>query len=199
MLGTAPEDYFDFLEDVAVGVTLREGKFGGGLVATINDEAVARVRIERIVSAVRLAAGASGGITVEEQQHGDATITVINLGSALVPGTSIPSLAVTVAGGRLYIGVDDFVTRALDQTEADSLAAAPRLQSALSATSRENAALVYVDLAALRGFVEGMIPSDERSKYDSEFKPFVEPITQLVLVGRNEQGIYSSNVFLYVE
>lgn len=199
MLGTAPQDYFDFLEDVAIGVTLREGTFGGGLIATVNDEAVARVRLERLLSAIRLAAGAGQGMTVEEQQHGDATITVINLGDELVPGTEIPSLAVTVARGQLYIGVGDFVTRALDQGEADSLASAPRLQTALNAAGRENAALVYVDIAALRGFAEDMIPSDERTQYDTEVKPFVEPITQFVLVGRNEQGIYSSNVFLYVE
>lgn len=199
MLGTAPEDYFDFLEDLAVGVTLREGKFGGGLIATVNDEAVARVRLERLLSAVRLAAGAGAGITVEEQQHGDATLTVINLGDDLVPGTDIPSFRVTVARGRLYMGADDFVTRALDQGEADSLASAPRLQSALNATSSENAGLLYVDVAALRGSVEGVIPSDERSEYDTEVKPFLEPMTRLVMVGRNDQGIYSSNVFLYVE
>ena len=44
-----------------------------------------------------------------------------------------------------------------------------------------------------------MIPADERTRYDTEVKPFVEPITQVVMVGRNEDGIYSSNVFLYVE
>jgi hypothetical protein len=200
LLGTSPEDYFDFVEDVGIGVTLRDGKFGGGLIATVNDETVAQVRLERLVSFVRLAAGAGGGeITIDEQQHGDATITVINLGDGLVPGTEIPSFAISVAGGRLYMGVDDFVTRALDQGEADSLASAPRLQSALDAVGSENAAILYVDLAALRGFVEGMIPTDQRSRYDTEVKPFVEPITQVVLVGRNEDGIYSSNVFLYVE
>jgi hypothetical protein len=199
MLGTAPEDYFDFLEDFAVGVTFREGKFGGGLIATVNDEAVAKVRMERILSVVRLAAGAGQEMTVDEQQHGDATITVINFGDEVVAGTPIPSLSVTVARGRLYIGADDFVTRALDQAAADSLASAPRLTSALNAAGRENAALVYVDVARLRGSMEAMIPADEKQEYETEVKPFVEPITQLVLVGRNEQGIYSSNVFLYVE
>jgi hypothetical protein len=199
MLGTAPEDYFDFLEDVAIGVTVRDDKFGGGLIATVNDETVARVRMERILSALRLAAGARGGITIEEQPHGDATITVVSLGDQLVPGTNIPSLAVSVAGGRVYLGLDDFVARALDQAEADSLASAPRLVSALDAAGHDNAGLVYVDLAALRGFVEKMIPAAERPRYESEVKPFVEPISKLVMVSRNEQGIYSSNVFLYVE
>ena len=167
----------------------------------MNDEAVATARMERILSALRLVAGMGGddGISIDEQEHGDATITVINLGRDLVPGTDGHSLAVSVTRGRLYIGLDDFVTRALDQSEADSLATAPRLQDALNSAGHENAALVYVDLTALRGFAESMLPTSDRSHFDTEIKPFVEPFTQLVVVGRNDNGTYSSNVFLYVE
>jgi hypothetical protein len=199
MIGTAPEDYFDFVEDVAIGVTLSEGKFGGGLIATVDDENVARTRVERLLSAARLATGTGQGLTVEEQQHGDATITVINLGDQLIPNADVPSIAITVSDGRLYLGVGDFVTGALDQVEAESLATAPRLQTALNSAGHENAALAYVDIAALRGFAESMIPADERTQYDTEMKPFIDPITQLVLVGVNEGDIYTSHVFLYVE
>jgi hypothetical protein len=201
MLGTDPEDYLDFLDDVAVGVTLNDGKFGGGVVATVNDENVARARVERLLSALRLAAGmsGSGGITIEEQQHGDATITVINLGDEIGQGEDVPPVSVTVARGRLYVGLGDFVTNSLDQAEADSLAAAPRLQAALNAAGHENAALAYVDIAALRGAVEAMAPNADRTKYETEIKPFVEPLKQFVLVGRNDDGIYESNMFLYVE
>jgi len=198
LIGTTPQDYFDFLDDAAFAVTLNDGKVGGGLVATVDDENVARARVERLLTAVRLAGGLGGGLTIEEEQHGDATVTVIRFAGA-VPGGDGPSISVTVSGGRLHLGLDDFVTAAIDRTAADSLAAAPRLQQALSGAGTENAGIVYVDIAAVRGFLESMMPADARADYDTEAKPFLEPITHLILISRNDGGINAGHGFLYVE
>lgn len=198
-IGTTPQDYFDFLDDAAFAVTLNDGKVGGGLVATVDDENVARARVERLLAAVRLAGGLGGGLTIEEEQHGNAAITVIRFAAAGLPVGEAPSMSITVSGGRMYLGLDDFVTAALDRTAADSLAAAPRLQQALSGAGAENAGIVYVDIAAMRGFLESMMPVGARADYDTEAKPFLEPITHLIVISRNDGGINVGHGFLYVE
>ncbi len=200
LIGTAPQDYFDFLDDAAFAVTLADGKFGGGLIATVDDENVARTRVERLLSVVRLGGiGLGGGLTVEEQQHGDVAVTVIKLGAGLVPGVEAPSIAIAVSGGRVYLGVDDFVTSALDRAATDSLSTTPRFQAALAETGAESAGIVYVDIGALRSFAESHMPSGAQGNYVTEVKPFLEPITHFVVVSRNENGINASHAFLYVE
>lgn len=198
ILGVAPQDYFDFLDDAAIALTSIGGKPGGGLIATVDDENVARTRVERLLSAARLAA-IGGGVTIEEQQHGGATITVVRLGAGAFPNGEAQSIAVTVTGGRLYLGVDDFVTAAIDRAAADSLATAPRLQTALTSAGSENAGVVYLNIAALRGLIEGNMPVESRTQYDTEVKPFLEPINQFVVVNRTEGGINVGHAFLYVE
>ncbi len=198
ILGVAPEEYFNFLGDAAISFTNTGGRFGGGLIATVDDENVARIRVERLLSAARLAAMA-GGLTIEEQEHGAATITVMRLGDGTLPSDVAQSFSVTVTGGRLYLGVDDFVTGALDRAAADSLATAPRLVSALAATGSENAGMVYMNIAALRAAIETNMPSESRTPYDTEIKPFLEPMTHFVVVNRTEGGINVGHAFLYVE
>ena len=199
LLGVPPQDYFDFLQDAAIGVTFTGADFGGGIVATVDDENVARARVERLLSALRLAGGLGGGITFEEVLHGDATITVINLGTGLATAAEAPSISVTVTGGLLYLGMGDFVESALDRTSADSLAAAPRLQSALSSAGADNAGIVYVDVGAIRRGIETQFQGMPGGDYESETKPFVEPLTHFIVVSRNEGGFNGGHAFLYVE
>jgi len=201
LIGTAPENYFNFLDDAAIALTLTDGRPGGGLVATVDDENVARARVTQLLSMVRLAGGLGGGLTIEEQEHGDATITVISFDGELMQQGAAPSISIsiTVAGGRLYLGLDDFVTAALDRAAADSLASSPRLQQALSATGAENSGIIYVDVSGIRRFLEATMPMEGRANYETEAKPFLEPATHFVMVSRNESGTNAIHAFLYVE
>ena len=199
LLGTAPEDFFDFVVDAALIVTNNDGLYGGGIVATVDDETVARVRVERLLTAVRALAQLGGAVTIEERQHGQATITVIRA-SGLPAEVPFQSLALTVTGGHLVMGLDDFVTRVIDQTAADSLAATPRFKAALAAAGGANSyAAMFLDIGAIRASLEGLIPPDSRAQYDSEIKPFVEPIDYLMVVGDSDNGIGVSHMFLYVK
>lgn len=201
MLGVEPQKLFDFVIDGAVVVTSQDGKFGGGLVATVDDENVARQRVERLLSAARILGAVGGGLTIEDQQHGDATVTIIT--PANQPENSLfHSLSVTVTGGKLYLGTGDFVARALDQSAADSLATQPRFRSSLEAGGLENAGISYFDIAALRGNIEGMagvIPAADRAHYEAEVKPFLAPFDHLMIVGTNDVGFLVGHAFLYVE
>jgi len=203
LLGVAPEDYFDFLQDAGVAVTLNGDKFGVGVVATVDDENVARTRVERLLAFVRLAGGSASDITVEEEQHGDATITKITLGSAgFVPGQDGPpdpvTLRLTVSGGRLYLGLDDFVTTALDQQASDSLASNPQLTAALNEVGTSNSGMFFVNVPQVLSWFEAQ-SLNEGSQVGDDQKQFLDPLGPFVVVTKNDNGINDGHGFLYVE
>lgn len=198
-LGTEPESYLDFIGDLGVALTFEDGVPGGGLIATVDDEAVARQRLERLLATVRAFASFGGeGITVEDVEHNGVTMTVFSFRS-LAPGIPDASLSVTVANGRLYMGVNDFVTDALDRESADSLAGNAALQTALAAGGTDNAGLMYVDIVRVRELVETAMSADDRARYEAEVKPFIQPLTSAAVVHRSDNGMLVTNVFLYVE
>ncbi len=197
-LGTAPQDFFDFVDDVAVSVAYPNNSLEAGLVATVDDEVIARQRVDRLISTLGSLAAFGGGVTVEEQQHGDATITVIGVGS-LLGENPISSVSVTVSGGRMLLGVGDFVVNALDRAAADSLAAQAEYSTAVAAGGSANAGVMYLDIAALRGVAEGMIPVPMRALYEQQQKPFLTPLSHMVVVSTTDGPITVGHMFLYVE
>jgi hypothetical protein len=205
VLGVPLDEYFDFLVDAGLGVTLDGDEFGFGMIATVDDEAVANARVATLLSFVRLSGGlGENGITVKEEQHGTATINVINIPQPPdvfgepVEGDPI-SVSVSVANGRLYLGLDDFVTKAMDQQSADSLASQPHLQAAVNEVGASNTGVVFVDIDAIMSFVEAQVPESERGSYETEGKPFIDPLADLVIVSRTDNGINDGHGFLYVE
>jgi len=205
LLGVPLDEYFDFLVDAAVGVTLDGDSFGAGMVATVDDEAVANSRVATLLSFLRLAGGmGENGITVKDEQHGDATVHVITIPPSTdvfgePAGADPMSLSVSVANGHLYLGLEDFVTRALDQQPADSLASQPHLQEAINQVGESNTGIVFVDVDAIWSFVESQMPAESRTQYETEGKPFVDPLSDFVVVTRNDNGINDGHGFLYVE
>jgi len=206
LLGTAPQDYLDFVQDVGVSVSYTNDKLGMGLVATVDDQAVASTRVERLLSAVRsLAAfGGNTGVTVEDQQHGDVTITMIHVTGTQPsgPGMAHPvvpdlNIGVAVANGQLLIGLDDFVANALDRTAADSLAANSRFQSAASVAG-DNAGITFVDIAGIRTALEGAMPAADLQDYEQNVKPFLQPIDYLLQYSVTDGDISEGHTFLYV-
>jgi hypothetical protein len=185
-------------------VTLNDDKLGVGVVATVDDENVARTRVERLLAFARLAGGSGNAdFTVEEQQHGDATVTVITLPSATVlPGEPSPAtpqtVAVTVSGGRLYLGLNDFVTTALDQSAADSLAGNPQLTAALNEVGASNSGMFFVNVPQVLGWLERQSP-EAGSKLSDDQKQFLDPLAPFVVVTTNDNGINSGHGFVYVE
>ena len=199
LLGTSPRDFFDFLQDVAVAVAYNDG-LEAGIIATVDDEAVAAQRVERLLQTLRSFAAFGSGITFEEQQHGAATITVIRLSGLVGDDAPVSSLAVTVSGGRLYLGLDEFVVNALDRSADSSLASRPEFIASLQAGGTSHAGVMFLDIAALRGLAEQhLVPERDRTEYEQEYKPFIEPLSHLAVVSTTDGEITVSHVFLYVE
>ncbi len=62
-----------------------------------------------------------------------------------------------------------------------------------------NAGTVFVDFDGIWSFVEAQMPAESRPEYETEGKPFVDPLSDFVVVWRNDNGINDGHGFLYVE
>jgi hypothetical protein len=202
-LGMPLEDFLDFLDETAISFSAGpEGTYSGGLIGTVSDEGVARERLGRVTSAIRLAVTFGGlplPVTIEEVPHGAATLTVFRVQDQ--PGTDIPfsSISYTVTGGQLLLGVDNFVTDALDRDPANSLAAQPRFTAALDAAGADNTAVFYVDIGRARGAIEELLPAEVRGRYEAEMRQYVAPFSQLIFTGSMDDEDTITRILLFVE
>jgi hypothetical protein len=74
----------------------------------------------------------------------------------------------------------DFVKAVIDAKDGESLADQERFAAALAQAGPEHAALVWLDIAAVRGAVEAMVPSDMKADYDTELKPYLVGFDSLI-------------------
>ncbi len=198
LLGTPLGDYFDFLDDAALGVTYTDGKIGGGIVASVDDETVASQRIDRLLGLVAFGGATGLGITTDEVDHDGVKVTQITL-AGRAGDLPAMSFSVAVSGGRLYAGMDDFVINALDRSASDSLSSNVAFQKVLGAGGSDNAGLFFIDLAGLRTAIETLIPEASRPSYDAEMMPFLAPLTSLASVSHADGDILVNDTYLYVE
>jgi hypothetical protein len=74
----------------------------------------------------------------------------------------------------------DFVKSVLDASAGESLADTERFSTALTQAGKEHSSLFWLDVAATRGFVEGMVPTSGRSDYDANLKPYLEAFDTVI-------------------
>ncbi|MDL2334571.1 MAG: DUF3352 domain-containing protein [Chloroflexota bacterium] len=198
LLGSPPQEFFDFIVDASVSVSGTSAKPDFGLVASVDDMAIASARIEKVTALLQTLSQFGGGVTFTDEEHGAATVTVITFSA---PGTqgSATTLAMSLSNGRLLLGTHDFVTNTLDRTRDQSLAARPEYQAALDAGGTSNAGVVFVDIAALRTAYEDMVPTDASGDYNLNAQPFLEPLSNVSVVSVTDGNTLVSHVFLYVK
>ena len=168
--------------DTAVAATVDGAAFGGGLAAVVTDEAAAGRTLDQLQSLLALGGGAAG-VTSREEAYGGGTLLVVTIPSDAA-GAEVPELAVTVQGGVFALGTIDFVKGVVDTTSATSLADDEVYQRAISSAGGDGVADVFVDIAAIRAGVEAMLPAAEKSRYETEIKPFLEPFEAFAAVAK---------------
>ncbi len=181
LLGTAPEDFFDFLGDTAISFQLDGERYGGGLVASLTDQDVAQQRLVQLVASLRMMVafgGADVPLTIDEVQHAGRTVTVLTVRDA-GPGGRPLSLSFAITDGRLLLGLGDFVTDALDRGGSGGLGADSRYRAAITAAGETNRGVFYLDLARVRALVEQHAGGRQRGELD-EYRPYLEPFGQVV-------------------
>jgi hypothetical protein len=170
-------------DDTAIAVTYSGGlAFGGGLAATVTDEAAAGRAIDQVQALLALA-GAGSGITVREEPYGDGELLVVELPSDIeLAAAEVPTLAVTAQGGLFVLGTLDFVKEVVDTETNASLAVTDAYERAIAAAGGDGVSDVYVDITGLRLSLEQMMPDEEKSRYETEIKPFLEPFEAFAAV-----------------
>jgi Protein of unknown function (DUF3352) len=176
----------------------------GGVISIPADAAAGRQLLTTLRSFANLG-GAQYGISVREEQHAGTTITIIDLGSAedlaamagLLGGVSVPDdvtselpdgnveIAYAAPDGLIVIGSSpDFVKHVLDAGAGQSLADDARYSGLVDRVGAEHTAVSFVDIAAVRGLLEGYLTEEatpaEQAEYEESIKPFLTPFDAFV-------------------
>lgn len=199
------DSFTSWLGDTSVAVTLDGATVGGGVVVALPDTAAATAASAKFASLKNLVALAGlPGAKVTTEDHGTATITTIDLGSVndlknLAPlmGAASPTLPPNVADARIAlsytvtdafaivgIGGDGFVKAVLDTKAGSSLADQARYKSAIGLAGASNSGQGYLDVAAIVKAVEAQLPTDARSAYERDTKPYIAPFSALVVASQ---------------
>jgi len=201
-----------WIGDLGVVIVPEGDGVAGGVVIDPTD----RAAVERLLTTLRsfvTLAGGSAGISIRDETHGSATVTILTiedagsllelaegLGGADVPSAQPPAMTVELAWSVtddvvVFGSSPSFVRMVLDVPGGDSLAENDRFEALLGRAGREHSGLFWLDVAGARGLVEGLLPADERAGYDREVRPYVEALdavlgTQLVGSDVDAASIY---------
>ena len=168
------EAVIGWADDTAVAATVDGAAFGGGLAATVTDEAKAGRLLDQLK--LLLALGGSGaGVTSRQEAYGDGTLLVVTI-PAGATGVAIPEIAVTVQGGVFALGTIDFVKAVIDTDAAESLARDPVYERAIALAGGDGISDVFIDIAGIRAGIEAMLPAAAKTQYETEVKPFLVPL-----------------------
>jgi hypothetical protein len=194
------EGIIGWIGDVAFVVNDPGDGFEGGILIQPTDATKAENLFLTIRGMLSLG-GASLGLSVSDEQHGDATITTVDFGGLrellAQGGETLPPEALEYFGGAdahlqlswtvtddlVVIGLGpDFVRHVLDTEPGSSLAQSDRFESLIGRTGTENAGQWFVDVTAIRLALEEATPDapEMLQKYEREIKPFLEPFDALV-------------------
>ena len=91
------------------------------------------------------------------------------------------------------------MTSALDRSASDSLASDARYQKAIAGGPADNAGIVYANIAEAISAAESNMPADKKAAFETNTKPFLDPLSSLSIVSHVDGGMLISNGFLFVE
>ena len=180
-----------------IAVTAQGTTVSGGVIVVPSDAAAAKRLFTQLRSLIELGTAASGKQAISDETYADATITTVDLaslapllsamgsGSGMTPTVgSLPAnlkLVYSVTDKVVVLGVDPaFVRSVLDARTGDSLAKDTRFAALAKSAGVGNAGVTWLDIAAIRGLAEGALPAAERSKYETDVKPYLVPLDAIV-------------------
>src|SRR6266404_2850122 len=190
---------FGWWGDVAVAIGPNpDGSIGGGLLIAPTDAAAARKTFATLRSFVVLGAG-QAGITLRDETHGDATVTIIDFSGAMAASGGVPpgvkaEIAYTVTDNIVVVGYGAaFVDAVLDAGPGKSLADDARFKSLIGRVGTENLGVTFVDVQAIRNLVEPvvkpLVSDEEWATYQREIVPYVSHLDALVSSSKLDGGI----------
>lgn len=202
-----------WIGDAGLAVTRDGTRLSGGLLIRPEDAGAAGHLFTQIRSLADLS-GAGSGVKVTDEAYKGVTVTTVDL-SAMLPAIeagvgsslgagSVPSslaLVFAVSDKAVVLAIDpSFVKAVIDASQGGpSLAASPRFSALLASAGSDVTGLAWLDLAATRDLIEGMLPADARARYESDIRPYVLPLDALIGVGVSDSGLLRGTLVLSVK
>jgi hypothetical protein len=182
---------------LAIGRTA-DGSIGGALLIHPTDAAAAKKMFETIRSFVVLGGG-QAGITMRDEKHGDATVTIVDFGAALQRSGGVPpgvktEIAWTVTDDVVAVGYPAaYVNAVLDAGPGPSLADDERFKSLVARVGADNLGLTFVDIQGIRALVEPLVkplvPADDWAYYEKEILPYVSHVDAVISSSRADGNV----------
>ena len=212
-LGADIEELVSWIGDGAFAIGFDGSQPYGGMVLVPTDVAAAERRLGQLASFAGLGAmDPSSGISVDEEEVDGVAVTSIRWDDPNAdPAMMLPTptglvVEYAVTDDRALIGVGDaFVRRVLALDSADALASEPRYADAIAELGgAENAGVAWFDVAGTRAAIETaagpMLDAfDPEGTYESEIRPWLEPLDRMVGVTRLEGDVLVQRAALIVE
>ena len=204
-----------WIGDLGIVVVPEGSGVAGGVVIDPTDRAAAERLLTTLRSFVTLAGG-SAGISIRDETHGSAAITILTIedasqllelaramGSTDVPSAATPPITVelawSVTDDVVVLGSSpSFVRTVLDVPGAESLAENDRFEALVGRAGREHSGLFWVDVAAARGLAEGILPAEDRADYDREIRPYVEALDAVLGTQVMGSDVDASSIYVTV-
>jgi hypothetical protein len=177
-----------WMGETGIAVTKSGDSVAGGLLIAPTDTAAP----QRLVTQLKTFAALGGNLTLKEEPYGGTTIYSLDLSglesmAGAASGGAAPSipagttLSFAVTDEVVVIGVgNDFVKSVLDARTGPSLADDARFSSLLARAGTENSGLIWADLAGIRAIVEPRLTGEDKTKYETDIKPYLEPLDAVV-------------------
>jgi hypothetical protein len=204
-----------WMGDTGIAVTQEGTSISGGVIVVPSDAAAAKRLFTQLRSLVEIGT-ASSGPAISDETYGDATITTVDL-SSLAPllaaaagsatggsGSASPlpanlKLVYSVTDKVVVLGADPaFVKAVLDARTGDSLAKDARFAALAKQGGAATAGISWLDIAAIRTLAEARLSAAERTKYETDLKPYLAPIDAIVSVPTPGSDLDRSSMILSV-
>lgn len=186
------ENVAAWIEDLGVAAIPTGDSVGGVVLIRGTDAAAVSGRLAQLRNLLILASTGTD-ITVKDTDHGDVTITNVDLGDlgSLLSGFGVDpgisgidarlSVSLAAKDDVLMLAVGDGVMeRVLDTTRDSSLGTTGGYARVISLTGSPNDVEVYVAIDGLLGFVESSLPAGvDVTTWNQEIKPYLEHLASL--------------------
>lgn len=197
------EDLVGWMGDAALALRYDGTKLTGGLLVTVNDELKSSEALGQLRAALTALGNEAGSVTVAEETYRDARLVTFDFSGeglsslpAVAPSTS---LAYTLKGGLLVIGIDAGFARAVLDTEpSTSLAGKASYKRALEFSgASQNAGVVFLDIPTALSVIDavsGAVPGAADGLRG--IRQFLEPIDDLTMVTLDSDGATTLRITL---
>lgn len=198
-----------WIDDAGIAV-LGGSTPSGGLLLVARDEAAATERVVTIRNLLTFA-GAGGGLEVTETTVAGVAVTTVAItdpGAFIPPGSipgGVPSMDAPIQfsfaakGKVILVGVGEgFMTTVLNVQAGASLADQARYRATLGRGLANSRASVFVSVPAAIDLVEGFVPAEELSQWQTDYVPYVEPFEVVSMTSSEDESTRRSRLVVTV-